>query len=176
MKPPAAYHELVRIHQSIALLSSTKSLLEWDEETTMPEGGALHRSRQVAELAGRIHQELVDPKVAELLAIVAESDLVRDATGAPAVNVRHWKRQVDRTARLDRALVEETAAAVSLSQRVWVGARQADDYATFLPHLTKVIDLKRREARAIASSEEREPWNALLFDYCLLYTSDAADE
>ncbi len=164
MTPREAYEELLSRLRTASLLSSTKSLLEWDEETQMPEGGVLHRSQQIALLAGRIHEELVHPRVSDLIGLASKSELTRDARSAEAVNLRRWTRRTERNCRLDRGLVEESAAAVTLSQHAWVAARKANDFSAFLPHLSRVITLKRREASAL-SAGTGEPWNAMLEEF-----------
>ena len=66
MRAQAAYEELERRAREEALLESCAGLLGWDEETTMPPGGAAHRAAQLALLAGLGHDRAVDPRVGEL--------------------------------------------------------------------------------------------------------------
>src|SRR5262249_48332300 len=77
--------------------------------------------------------------------------------------VREIRRAHGRLTRLPRALVEELARVTSLSEQAWAAARRAADFARFRPWLEKVINLKRREADALAVSSA--PSDALLDDY-----------
>ena len=63
MQPEAAYTELLRLARERALLASCANLLEWDEETYMPRGGAEHRGNQMALLAGLQHARTTDPRI-----------------------------------------------------------------------------------------------------------------
>src|SRR5579871_3023727 len=143
MRAQAAYDELQRRAREEALLGSCAALLGWDEDTTMPPGGAGHRAAQLALLAGLSHDRAVDPRVGELLAGVESSDLVADPLAPAAVNVREWRRLYDRAVRLPRSLVEEAARVTTLAQQEWAAARRQADYAPFRPWLERVVRLKR---------------------------------
>lgn len=153
-----AYRELIEKIRAAGLLASTSALLSWDEQTYMPPGGAEHRGEQMALLAGLHHERLTDPRVGELLAELADSELTADPLSAPAVNIRELARAYRRQAALPRALVEEMARVTTLAQREWVTARQRSDYELFRPWLERIIRLKKDEAQ------------------CLLPTFSAADE
>src|SRR6516162_7050369 len=113
MNAQTAYDELVRRARDEALLASCAELLGWDELTYLPRAGAAYRGRQMALLAGLLHERATDPRAGELLATVAGSDLVRDPLAQAAVNVREWRRLYDRLTRLPRRLVEELARVTS---------------------------------------------------------------
>jgi carboxypeptidase Taq len=162
MRAQAAYDELLRRAREEALLASCAALLGWDEETTMPAGGAGHRAAQLALLAGLGHARAVDPRVGELLAEVEGSDLVADPLAPAAVNVREWRRLYDRAVRLPRSLVEEMARVTTLAQREWAAARRSADYAPFRPWLERVFHLKRCEAQSLGGPDA---YDTLLEEY-----------
>ncbi|HBI46264.1 MAG TPA: carboxypeptidase M32 [Planctomycetales bacterium] len=163
MKSQAAYDELVRLAQQRALLGSCTALLAWDEETYMPRGGAALRADQLAYLAGLEHEKATNARISDLLAEVDNTDLVSDPLSDAAVNVREWRRLYARLTRLPQPLIEEIARVTSLAQQEWAAARQAADFARFLPWLDRVVALKRREADALGY--EIEPYDALLDEY-----------
>lgn len=163
MTPRDAYDQLVQRSRDRALLSSCLELLSWDELTCMPRGGIAQRARQMAYLAGLLHDQATDPRLAELLAVVEDSDLVDDPLTPPAVNARVWRRNYDRLVRLPRALVQELADVTTTSQQVWADARQDDDFAAFLPLFAQVLQLKRNEALCLA--QDGRLYDALLQDF-----------
>src|SRR4051812_47919024 len=142
MTPDVAYAQLIHATQEASLLASCAELLGWDEETYMPPGGVAHRGRQMALLAGLVHDRQTDSRLADLLAVVEGSDLVADPLSAPAVNVRELRRAYDRARRLPRTLVEELAQVTSLAQQQWAVARRRADFARLQPWLEKIIALK----------------------------------
>ena len=119
------YEGLISLAREAALLGSTASLLNWDQETMMPPGGLAYRSRQLACLASLHHGVLTDPRLGEHLA-ACESDqaLMADPIGPAAVNVRELRRLYDRQRKLPRSLVEELARTTSLAQHEWAEARR----------------------------------------------------
>lgn len=160
MRPIEAYDELVRRAREEAILGSCASLLEWDEETYMPPGGVENRSRQLALLAGLLHERAVEPRWAELLEAVEGSELVADPESAAAVNVRELRREHDREAKLPRRLVEESARVIAIAQQEWIAARAERRFERFRPWLERILALTREEAEHVGY--EGELYDALL--------------
>jgi carboxypeptidase Taq len=163
MRADQAYDELLRRVREETLLTTVEALLDWDEETYMPPGGVENRSEQLALVAGLLHERGTDPRVGELLAIVEHSDLVADAGGPAAVNVRALRREYDRFVRLPRTLVQDVARTTALAQKAWASARGASDFARFRPWLERIVALKRAEAECVGYGDE--PYDALLEDF-----------
>jgi carboxypeptidase Taq len=166
----AAYDDLIRRARELSLLSSCSSLLGWDEQTYMPQGGAAHRADQMALLAGMHHERAIDPRFGELLSAVEGSSLTADPQSETAVNVRELRRSYERRARLPRALVEELARTTSMAQPEWVAARAAADFARFRPWLEKILALKREESACIAATlapgpDGNSPYDPLIDEY-----------
>jgi carboxypeptidase Taq len=169
MDPQAAYDELIVRAREQAMLASCSAVLGWDEQTYMPTGGASHRGNQMALLAGLHHERATDPKIGELLAIVAESNLTADTGSPTAVNVRELSRSYQRRVRLPRTLVEELARTTSMAQPEWVAARAANDFGRFRPWLDKIVHLKQEESTCLSSGSAAGPgasiYDPLLDDY-----------
>src|SRR6266853_682365 len=111
MTPETAYGKLIHATREAALLESCAELLGWDEDTFMPPGGVAHRGRQMALLAGLLHDRWTDPRLGDWLARIEGSSLVADPLSAEAVNVRELRRAYDRERRLPRRLLAEIAGA-----------------------------------------------------------------
>jgi carboxypeptidase Taq len=163
MRADQAYDELLRRMREETLLTTIEALLDWDEETYMPSGGVENRSEQLALVAGLLHERGTDPRLGELLAAVEHSDLLADAGGAAAVNVRELRREYDRFVRLPRSLVQDVARTTALAQKAWASARAASDFGRFRPWLERIVALKRAEAECVGYADD--PYDALLEDY-----------
>lgn len=142
-------------------LGKAGSLLSWDQDTYMPEGGAGGRGRQLATLDSIRHARLTSPRMADLLQALEDADLPED--GAEAAMVREARRAFDRATKLPVRLVEELALRGSSARLAWVRAREADDYRLFQAELGHMIELKREEADAVGFTTER--YDALLDEY-----------
>lgn len=147
-----AYDELIEKTREIALLQSVSGLLAWDQETMMPRGGEGLRARQMALLAGLVHERGTSDRVGALLSEVESSSWLRSEAPAHArANVLEVRRTHDRARKIPRALVVELAGTVPVAQGAWAAARKANDFAAFRPHLEKIVKLKREEARAVVA-------------------------
>jgi carboxypeptidase Taq len=161
--PQQAYAELLRREKERALINSSAGLLAWDERTCMPRGGASYRAEQLAYLARLAHEMLTDPITGELLSQASELPAAQQANSAEAAVLREIRRLYERAKKLPRSLVEELARATTLGQQAWEQARRNNDYASFRPHLERIIQLKRQEAEAVGY--ETCPYDALLDEY-----------
>jgi carboxypeptidase Taq len=146
-----------------AVLESCATLLEWDEDTYMPQSGVAHRGNQLALLAGLHHQRATDPRIRELLHELESAALADDPQAPAAVNIRELHRAYDRLTRLPRRLIEELTRTTTFAQHEWAAARQEANYARFRPWLEKIVSLKRREAECLGYDEV--PYDALLDEF-----------
>ena len=144
-------------------LESAQQLLEWDQETYMPAGGAAARGRVLATLAGLRHARLTAPELSETVATLAEAA----PDGEWEAQAREASRLVRRATAVPRRLAEEIAAASSAGLAAWQEARPRRDYALLAPALARLLSLKREEAGCLASDGTKggRLYDALLDQY-----------
>lgn len=157
------YQALCEHAREAAMVESIRAVLGWDEQTYMPPQAGDYRAEQITWLAAASHRRRTDPRVGEWLAACEDSELVEDSHGDSATVIRELKRDYQKRSKLPQSLVEEMARATVLGQQAWVQARKDDDFASFSPVLTQIIDLKRQQAEAVGYEES--PYDALLDDY-----------
>ncbi len=158
--PTEAYAWLAAHSRETANYESMAALLHWDQRTMIPVNGHEHRTELLAQLAGLIHERVVDSRRDEALAL-AESALGEYAPDAvEAANLREWRRDHDRAVKIPHELAVALAKAAAEAETAWERARPINDWHSFLPHLQRMLDLKREEAEAVGYAEE--PYDALL--------------
>lgn len=127
-------------------LRRAAALLEWDQQTYMPRGGATARGRQLATLRRMGHDlEASD----ETLALVDAASRVtdgRDPGDREYALCRLARRDVDKARRVPSELVSELSTHLAASYDAWTRARPAGDFSAMEPYLTKTIELSRRWA------------------------------
>lgn len=164
----AAYEQLLAELRNIGVLGSCRAVLEWDEQTYMPPGGAEFRAEQLSLLAGMVHQRITSDEIGDLLAKVEQAlgPEPAESNGPDPLraNVRETRRRYDRATRLPQTLVEEMTRTTSLAQQAWIAARKQNQFAEFQPWLERVIKLKREEAACVGGGDGH-PYDALLDDF-----------
>ncbi len=139
------------------------AVLDWDQQTYMPSGGALDRSNQLATLARLSHQRWTAPRLGRLLDQLEPFAASLDPASDDACLLRVTREEFEKLNRVPAAWVETFAQATSLSQEAWVAARSANDFPSFRPHLEKIVDMRRAYAGFFAPYEH--VYDPLLNDY-----------
>jgi carboxypeptidase Taq len=151
---------LVRHIEETALLASSNSILDWDQETMMPAGGLEWRARQQALIARLVHERASSLERGDLIEAV-EGDTGAMADAQTAALVREARRDYDKATKLPSSLVEELARISSIAKHEWAQARAASDFSMFAPWLEKLVGLLRAQADCYGFAEGGERWDAL---------------
>src|SRR5215203_335130 len=142
--------------KTISDLSSAASLLHWDQETYMPQGGVPLRAEQLSTVSRMAHEMLVSTETGRLLDAAEPQD---PGTEGYAL-LRRARRNYDRATKLPSRLVAELSRTRSLAQPVWARAREESDWEAFAPHLESILVLVRESAEHFGYEEH--PYEALL--------------
>ena len=138
-------------------LNHAAAILEWDQETYMPEGAEISRARQVATLRSFAHELLVDEQTATLLeSAKPESEIDQDL-------IRITKKDLVKATKVPSSLIARMAEASGRSKSAWQKARHTGNFDTFAPHLEKIVDLTIEHAEALGYKDS--PYDALLDQY-----------
>jgi carboxypeptidase Taq len=142
----------------IADVQHAEAVADWDSRVSMPPDGAEARANVVATLTRIAHERFVSDEVGELL---AELDGVADETDAALV--RLTRHEWDRARRVPSDLAAEMAHAAGVAVAAWDKAKAASDFASFVPHLERQLELKLRYIDCFPDIEK--PYDVLLDDY-----------
>mgnify|MGYP001600927217 CR=1 FL=1 len=154
-------------------LGMANAVLNWDQRTYMPHGGAEARSRQLGTLAKLEHELVVSTQTQDLLAAAEEARGEHAEDSAQRAMLRVARRGMDKAARVPTDLVVRMTETCALGEEAWAGARADDDYARFAPWLEKIIALKKEYAAAVMPGVPI--YDALLDDYEEGMTAAALD-
>jgi len=144
-------------------LAKAGGVLAWDQKVTMPPGGHPARAEALATISRIGHQKFTDDEVGRLLERLRplEESLDYDSDDASLIRVtrRDWEKQ----RRVPTELRVELTRAAALGNRVWIEARAANDFASFLPALERNLELKRRYVECFEWDDS--PYTPLLDDF-----------
>ncbi len=147
----------------IADLESAAAVLDWDQHTYMPPGGAEGRALQLATLGRIAHERFTSARTGALLDAAEARGGALDPRSDDAALLRVTRRDYTKASKLPAEFVAELHRAASIGTHVWEEARARNDFALFLPHLERIFELKRREADYLGYREH--PYDALMDAY-----------
>ncbi len=149
--------ELVERWSEFDDVNKASQVLEWDQETKMPPGGAASRGQQLATLARLAHERLVAPEFRQALKAASTAPKL---TTTEVAMIREAQREHDRAAKLPAALVMEMAQAESQGLELWRKAYRTNRWREFARQLENLVRIKRRVADALGYRDV--PYDALL--------------
>lgn len=156
-----SWTDLQSIMNRVSDINSASALLGWDQETYMPEGAVAARSEQLATLTALAHHYTTNDEAQRAVeSFGTYSDTLTDR------QLRIGKtfiKDFDRANRLPEQLLVEQARVASLGQDAWKKARAQNKFTIFQPHLERMYELKREEARCLGPTEHL--YDALLDIY-----------
>ena len=127
-------------------LESAARVLEWDQSTYMPPGGAPARARQIATLQRLAHEKLTDTDLGKLLDDLQPYEESRPYDSDEASLIRVTRRDYERAVKVPPPFIAQLYDHMSTSYQVWTEARPANDFARVQPYLEKTLDLSRQYA------------------------------
>ncbi len=125
---------------------SAIAVLNWDQSTYMPAGGAAARARHMATLEGIAHQKFTDPAIGKLLDELKDYEKSLPYDSDEASMIRVARREYEKAVRVPAAFAAEMAGHAATTYDAWTRARPANDFAAMRPLLEKTLDLSRQYA------------------------------
>lgn len=163
-KPRSAYQVLHSISKENAISAGIESLIEWDQETYMPEKGIDLRIEQKKWIATTVHKMRTSKRFVKALSALVdlESGVIKahDLSHPEQAAVREWRRDYIKVAKLPPSFVKTFASVTSKAIHVWAQAKQENAFKKFAPHLQKIVDLSRKKADLLGFTTH--PYDALL--------------
>jgi carboxypeptidase Taq len=147
----------------IADLRHAEQVLDWDSRVSMPHRGAESRADASATLARMIHERAVGDEMGELLEELEPLGREAGPESVEGALIRVTHRDWDRYRRVPSELAAELSHASSIAVAAWDVAKAASDFGSFLPHLERQLELKRRYIECFP--ETAEPYDVLLEDW-----------
>src|SRR5215217_1393844 len=110
----------------------------------MPPRGAEARAEQMATLAGLIHERSTSSEIGEMLEELRsyEADHAHDSIEASLIRVT--RREYEKQKRVPTELQTDISRASGLAFPAWMEARETSNFASFAPHLERMLELKRQ--------------------------------
>jgi carboxypeptidase Taq len=141
--------QLSQLKNQLARLSDIRAainVLEWDQETYMPDGGSASRADQLSTLEGLAHEFFTSDEMGSLLHELAANLDQMDYDSDEASIIRVALREHEKQVKVPASLIQEIARVSALGFQAWGQARERDDFSIFEPLLSQIVDLKKQWA------------------------------
>jgi carboxypeptidase Taq len=139
-------------------------LLSWDMQTMMPPAGTGHRADQMATVQQLAHELFTDPEVGQWLEELRPVEESLDPDSDDASTIRVARRDYEKAVNVPASLRAKMARAAAEARPVWVKAKTESDFASFLPSLERIVELKLEYVDCVADGAD-ERYDVLLDDY-----------
>jgi carboxypeptidase Taq len=134
------FKELQSLLREVDDLGRASAVLQWDQTTYMPRGGAAARGRQLATLAKLAHEKFTAPAIGELL------EAARPDNEEDEALVRVARRDYEKATKVPPSFTAKLSEHQSKTYEAWTKARPANDFANVRPLLEEMLDLSRQLA------------------------------
>lgn len=151
------YHTKMK---KVADINHAIAVLSWDKEVNLPKEGAMHRSQQVATLAGLSHTEFTSKDFGVMLKRLNE---MPSLTPSEKKNVSVTLDQYKKSTKFSEDFIIRKSEIESAGYHAWLKAREANDYSVFKDPLADLIALKIEEAEKLGY--KGHPYDAMLDQY-----------
>lgn len=145
-------YDLDAIHSALAML-------EWDQQTYMPRGGAEARAEHVGILSRMYHEIFTADETRKALELAKSEAKTEDELAI----IRVVQRDLDLATKIPTSLVEEKSRLASQAHEKWVEARANNDFKSFAPLLARMFEIAKEEAEHLGYKDH--PYDALTDQY-----------
>jgi carboxypeptidase Taq len=146
--------------KDVRALDSAIAIMEWDQQTFMPKGGAEARAEYVG-LLSRMRHELFTQD--ETRTAVEKAGEGVDPNSEQGALVRVVGRDLDLATKIPTELVEEKSRLAAQAHEAWVEARANNDFPGFASILERMFEIARQEAEHLGYKDHI--YDALLDQY-----------
>ncbi len=125
---------------SVNALNAAIAMMDWDQQTYMPEGGAGARAEHMGILSKMAHELFTGDETQKLL------DKARADDEDQAAMLRVTRRDLSLATKIPTKLVAEKTRLSAIAHEDWVKARANNDFKGFVPTLERMFEIAREEA------------------------------
>lgn len=156
--------------QKIADIKYAAAVLQWDQETYLPQKGNHWRGQQISTLSELAHQLFTSEDTRSIIQDLLESNhLNKNEKQNVALSWEDYQRNF----KIPTSFVKELSVTINKSYHDWIEARKENNFRIFQDSLAKIVELKKKEADLLGYRDH--PYSALMNDYDKGLTVETTD-
>lgn len=156
----ALYKTYQSTMRRIADVKAAGAVLQWDQETYLPAGGARFRGQQLSTLSELAHQLFSEDAFGKLLQDLVTRD---DLSPSQKRNVQLTLEDYTKNKKFTSAFVRSLSEQVNKTFHAWIEARKQNSFTVYQNDLAALVKLKKEEAELLGYVHH--PYDALLNEY-----------
>ncbi|MDI9241665.1 carboxypeptidase M32 [Fusibacillus kribbianus] len=153
-------------------LRTALTLFDWDNETLAPAEASERTSRAVGVLSSSYQELLICENTGKLLKQVKECD---ELTKLQAAIVRQVEKERERLLVIPEEEYRRFSELTAVSVGKWSQAKKNNDFASFAPVLSEILEMRKKFA-AYRAKEGEPLYDVLLSDYEEGFTTEKLDD
>jgi carboxypeptidase Taq len=153
--------QLKEILGEVSDLHHAESVLDWDQNVSMPPGGGEARGQQLATLGKISHEKFTTDEVGGLLEDLKKE--FSDPGSDEGALIRVTVREFEKATLVPAKFVAKQAIVTSKAFEAWVEAKGKSDFSIFRPHLEQVVELVHEYISFFPPADH--PYDTLLNDF-----------
>ncbi|RYZ28924.1 MAG: carboxypeptidase M32 [Chitinophagaceae bacterium] len=146
--------------QRIADIRAANAVLQWDQETYLPTGGAHFRGQQISTLSEIAHQFFSEEELGNILNELAGR---ADLSAAQKRNVELTLEDYNKNKKYTSAFVRALSEQINKTFHAWIEVRKQNSFASYVNNLDALLQLKKEEAQILGYTHH--PYDALHNEY-----------
>ncbi len=143
--------------QEVNDLNSASSLLNWDQATYMPAGGAVARGRQIATLSRIAHEKFTNASMGHLLDTLQPYAESLPYESDEASLIRITRRNYEKEAKIPGELLAKVEEHSVATYQLWMKARPENDFASVASNLEQAVEYSRQIAQCFEYEHIADP-------------------
>ncbi|GAA4727951.1 carboxypeptidase M32 [Flavisolibacter ginsenosidimutans] len=144
----------------IADIKAASAVLQWDQETYLPQGGAHFRGQQISTLSELAHGLFSEDSLGDLLRELVQKE---ELTPAQKRNVERTLEDYKKNKKYTSAFVRALSEQINKTFHAWIEARKQNSFSVYEKDLDALIKLKKEETQILGFVHH--PYDALLDEY-----------
>jgi carboxypeptidase Taq len=149
--------------KEISIIGQTAALVDWDQKTYMPSEGIKDCSEKVSYLSKIAHEKMISKEFKDSIDYLLIPENLEKLNDKDKTVVKRLSKDVEKATKLPVEFVEELSRVAANAESVWGEAKKEKNFEKFRPHLERIVELKKEEAKLI--SLPGHPYNSLLNDF-----------
>ncbi len=149
--------------KQISLYEQVISLIEWDLQTATPEKGVHAKTEALSHFSTEHFRMTTSKEYGQMLETLSQPEAFDTLDDVMKLTVKRYKRDYEKQQRIPESFYSEFVKTRALSQKAWEKAKKNNDFASYLPHLDKVISMVKEQLSYTDPGEEM--YDALLDQY-----------